>query len=135
MDEQSFRELLLCLATAWNKADTDTALACFSIDGIYMQPPSIHIFEGYSQLKVLFSTLQPGNNFIWHSIWFDKKTQTGAGEYTFKIHETHGVAIIKLNNYKIQLWREYQWHGNLSWEKFISTDSKSFGMTINNFKY
>ena len=135
MDEQSFRDLLLRLANAWNEADVDSALACFTVDAIYMQPPAIYIFEGYDQLRVIFSTLHPESNFIWHTIWFDPKTQTGAGEFTFKVHEAHGVVTIKLNNQKIQLWREYQWQGNLSWEQFISTDSRNFCLTINNFKY
>jgi hypothetical protein len=134
MDEQKFKELLLHLATAWNEADIAMALACFTIDGIYMQPPGVHIFKGYDQLKVLFSTLRPEDNFLWHSIWFDPKTQTGSGEFTFKVHEAHGVAIIELNNEKIQLWREYQWHGCLPWDRFISTDSKDFLLTLENFK-
>ena len=134
MDEANFKDLLLSLATAWNDADVEMALVCFTLDGIYMQPPGIHIIKGYDQLKIMFSTLKPADNFAWHSIWFDPNTQSGAGEFTYKVNEAHGVAIIELKNEKIQLWREYQWHGCLPWDRFISNDSKDFLLTIENFK-
>jgi len=134
MNEAKFKDLLLSLATAWNGADIEMALNCFTLDGIYMQPPGIHIFIGHDQLKIMFSTLIPGDNFVWHAIWFNPETQSGAGEFTFKVNEAHGVAIIELKNEKIHLWREYQWHGCLSWERFISRDSKEFLLTIENFR-
>jgi len=134
MNEQDFRDILFLLANAWNNADIETALACFSSDCIYMQPPDAYIFKGRDQLKVVFSRLQREENFTWHSIWFDPKTQTGVGEFSYKIHEAHGIVTIELKNGKIKLWREYQWQGCLSWDEFISIEDKDFQLTINNFK-
>jgi hypothetical protein len=133
MKIQEFRNLLMKLADAWNAADPYESLSFFTHDGVFMQPPGIHIFRGYDQLRILFESLKPGTNFSWHSIWFDEGTQTGAGEFTFRINEAHGVAAIELDDGKIKMWREYQWESHLSWEQFISTD-RSFRMTIGNFK-
>ena len=132
MDEKSFQDFLKDLAEAWNKGETEKALGFFTLDALYMQPPGIYIFQGYDQLNVLFSSLTPGDNFSWHSIWFNSGTQSGAGEFTFRVNNAHGVAVIETDHGKIKLWREYQWQGNLPWEQFISVN-RSFQLTINNF--
>ena len=132
MDEKTFQDFLQDLAEAWNKGETDKALEFFTLDAIYMQPPGICFFQGYDQLNVLFSSLKPGENFTWHSIWFNSGTQSGAGEFTFRINKAHGIAVIETYQGKIKLWREYQWQGSLHWEQFIAVD-RSFQLTSKNF--
>src|SRR5512142_859205 len=119
MDAQKFRDLLIFLANAWNNADINAALDCFTSDAVYMQPPDAYIFKGYEQLEVLFSVLHPEENFTWPSVWIDSRTQTGAGGFSFKIQEAPGVVSIQLKDEKIWLWREYQWQGCLPWNQFI----------------
>lgn len=98
-----------------------------------MEPPDRHFFETHAELEILFDTLCPGNNMEWHHIWFDEETQTGVGEYTFGMNQTHGVAVIKLEQGQIKLWREYQWHGLMSWEDFTNFENKTFDCTVKNY--
>lgn len=133
MNSSEFRVLLTTVAQAWNEADTKKALNCFTDDAIYMEPPDRHFFQKRTELEVLFDTLYPGNNMKWHSIWFDEKTQNGAGEYTFGMDQTHGVAVIEMEHGRIKLWREYQWYGAMSWEDFINHENKRFDCTVENF--
>lgn len=121
------------IAQAWNEADTVMATNCFTVDGIYMEPPDRHFFQGQDQLSALFATLVPGNNMEWHYIWFDEQSQMGAGEFTFACGQAHGVAVIEIENEKIKLWREYQWHGHMPWSEFTAYKNKNFQYTIENY--
>jgi ketosteroid isomerase-like protein len=132
MNAVEFRDLVNTVADAWNEADTVSAADCFADDAIYMEPPDRHFFQGRVQLLALFSMLHPGNNMQWHHIWFDEQSQVGAGEFTFAHDQVHGVAIIEVEEQKIKLWREYQWHGHMSWQRFIAHENKTFQCTIDN---
>lgn len=132
MKTSEFRHLVLTVAQAWNEADTDKAVNCFTTDAIYMEPPDRHFFQGHTQLWTLFSTLRPGNNMKWHHIWFNEQSQIGAGEFTFAEDQAHGAAIIEVEEGKIKLWREYQWHGRLSWAQFVDPENKTFDYTFKN---
>jgi ketosteroid isomerase-like protein len=46
MDHDAFVKLMQTLAAAWNAGDTDRALACFSDDAVYMEPPGEQRYEG-----------------------------------------------------------------------------------------
>lgn len=130
MNAVGFRELLTAVSQAWNEADTNRALTYFTEDAIYMEPPDRHYFRGHAELKMLFDTLCPGDNMKWHGSWFDAETQSGAGEFTFGTNQTHGVAIIELDEDQIKLWREYQWHGLMPWADFINPEHKMFEYTV-----
>ncbi len=134
MNVSEFRKLMITVAQAWNEADAVRATNCFTEDGIYMEPPDCHFFQGHDQLFVLFATLVPGNNMEWHHIWFDEQSQVGAGEFTFASGQAHGVAVIEIENGKIKSWREYQWHGNMPWSQFTAYKNKVFHCTIENYR-
>lgn len=132
MNHDEFCRLALRLSAAWNAADIESALDCFTLDGIYMQPPDVHFFQGHDQLRLLFTLLQPGNNWLWHGLWFDEVTQTGVGEFTFHEHEAHGVAVLFLRDSRVSMWREYQWHGSMLWREFITPEHHRFRLTVDN---
>lgn len=133
MTSSEFYCLLTTVAESWNEADVVRAVDCFTDDAIYMEPPDRHFFQGRAQLIRLFATLSPGKNMEWHHIWFDERSQVGAGEFTFAQGQAHGVAVIEVEEGKIKLWREYQWHGDMPWVRFLTHESKTFQCTIEHY--
>jgi hypothetical protein len=133
MDGDGFKRLAQRLAAAWDAADTQAALDCFTPNGVYMQPPNAHIFVGHEELRGLFSDLRPGNNWQWHDLWFDRVSQKGVGEFTFLERVAHGVAVLELRDRRIAVWREYQWHGSMSWHEFISPEKSRYRVTFANY--
>ena len=135
MNTQEFIELLNTIAKAWNKADAVRAIECFTEDAIYMEPPDQHFFQGREQLLALFRTLSPNDNWQWHNIWFDEKSQTGAGEFTFAKDQAHGVAVIEIDGGRVKLWREYQWHGQMPWDQFADWKNRKYKYTFANYPH
>ena len=122
MDGERFRSLLETIARAWNEGDTNAALACFTDDARYTEPPDSQHYEGREQLYEFFGGEDPPPmSMAWHTILFDEDRQMGAAEYTFTGTNTyHGVVVIRLRDDRISNWREYQHRSELGWEDFTA---------------
>ena len=110
MDGASFRQLLETIAGAWNEGHTATALACFTDDARYTEPPDRQRYEGRQELFEFFGGDNPPRMWMaWHTIVFDRDQQIGAAEYTYTGTNTyHGVVVIRLRDDLVANWREYQ---------------------------
>ncbi len=128
-----FQGLLESLAGAWSRQDTDAALACFTDDALYMQPPDQQLYRGTSELRLLFDGLKPGTVMKFHHFAFDPDSQDGFAEFSFgrSGSETavHGVVRIALSERRISLWREYFESGPASFEDFIKIEGKTWKWT------
>ena len=60
LDAAAFREMMNRLADGWSQQNTDQALACFTEDAIYIEPPDIQFYKGHSELRPYFAALKPG---------------------------------------------------------------------------
>jgi hypothetical protein len=78
----AFREMMNRVADGWSQQNTDQALACFTEDAIYIEPPDIQFYKGHSELRPYFAALKPGTFMRFHNLWFDEGRQIGAGEYS-----------------------------------------------------
>lgn len=131
-----FKELMDNIARGWSDQDTDLALSSFDEDVIYMEPPDIQYYRGHEQLRPYFDALEPRHKMVFHNLWFDENSQTGAGEYTFsygKDTADTGIVVVELKNGKIVFWREYQRKGPVDFKKFLSTDLKKWQWHIGNY--
>jgi SnoaL-like domain len=132
-----FREMMNRLADGWSQQNTDQALACFTEDAIYMEPPDIQFYKGHSQLRPYFAALKQGTFMRFRNLWFDEGHQIGAGEYSFgEVNEptaNHGVVVVELRDRRIAFWREYQQKGPTSFERFLDTKDKRWRWTIENY--
>src|SRR3972149_2783323 len=130
LNVQEFYALMEQLARAWSQQDTDSALACFSQDAVYLEPPDIQFYQGHEQLRPYFAALKPGAFMHFHNLWFDETKQVGAGEYSFgmtgKATADHGIAVVALRSGKIAVWREYQRKGPSGFQDFIGTEGKTW---------
>jgi hypothetical protein len=122
MDAAGFRSLLETVRRAWVDGDTEAALACFTDDARYTEPPDAQHYQGRQQLWEFFGGDDPPPmSMSWHTVVFDEELQMGAGEYTFTGTRTyHGVAVIRLRKERISNWREYQHPSDLDWESFTA---------------
>jgi hypothetical protein len=71
-----------------------------------------------------------------HNLWFNKSTQSGAGEFTFSFGKDSsdvGVAIVELENGKIKFWREYHKKGPTDFNDFLRTQDKNWKWHIGNY--
>jgi ketosteroid isomerase-like protein len=125
------------LARAWTEQDTEAALACFTPDAIYMEPPDAQLFVGYEQLRPYFAALQPGTRMSFHHLWLDEETQVGAGEFTFAMagreQADHGVAVVQLRSGRIASWHEYQRKGPSEFADFLAQDGKIWQWHAGNY--
>jgi ketosteroid isomerase-like protein len=137
LNAQEFCALMEQLARAWSQQDTDSALACFSQDAVYMEPPDIQIYQGHEQLRLYFAALTPGTFMRFHNLWFDETKQVGAGEYSFgsagKAMADHGIVVVELRDGKIAFWREYQRKGPSVFQDFIGIEGKTWQWHIGNY--
>src|SRR4030095_9377751 len=83
LNAAEFRQMMKRLANGGSKKNTDQALACFTEDAIYIEPPDIQFYKGHSELRPYFAALKPGTFMRFHNLWFDESGQTGAGHYFF----------------------------------------------------
>jgi hypothetical protein len=122
VDGEGFRRLLDRIARAWNEGDTQTALACFTDNARYTEPPDEQHYVGRDELSTFFGGEDPPPmSMAWHTILFDPETQMGAAEYTFIGTNTyHGVVVIKVRGDRVANWREYQHRSDLDWEGFTA---------------
>src|SRR5262245_8958582 len=137
LDAAEFREMMNRLADGWSQQKTDQALACFTEDATYIEPPDIQFYKGHSQLRPYFAALKPGTFMRFHNLWFDEADQIGAGEYSFgEVNEPtadHGIVVVELRDGLISFWREYQQKGPNSFERFLDTKDKPWRWTIENY--
>lgn len=132
MKKETFEQLLQQVANGWSEGDAAQAADCFTDEAVYMEPPDKQLFIGREQLFNYFggdTGRSKPMQMYWHNIMFNEDTQTGAGEFTFVMdNQTHGVAVISVQDNKIASWREYLWTGDLSFEEFLD-QQKTFAYT------
>jgi len=132
-----FRELLQKVERGWSTQDTALALAAFTADAVYMEPPNLQLFRGHLELRPYFGALTPGTFMRFHRVFFDEATQTGVGEYSFgregEKTAIHGVAVVEVRDGRIAFWREYQRKGPQPFEDFLATAGKDWQWTIRNY--
>lgn len=131
-----FKTLMNNVAQGWSTLDTDLALSSFDEDAIYMEPPNVQYFRGHDQLRPYFDELEEHHQMVFHQLWFDETTQTGAGEFTFSYGEATasvGIAIVELKNGKISFWREYFREGPTDFTDFLRIEGKEWEWHIGNY--
>ncbi|HUF38027.1 MAG TPA: nuclear transport factor 2 family protein [Anaerolineales bacterium] len=137
MKASQFVDLMHRLAAAWTEQDTDAALACFTPDAVYLEPPDVQFYRGHDQLRAYFGALTAGTTMRFHQLWFDEAAQTGAGEFTFGHvnNETadHGVVVVELAGGRIAVWREYPRKGPAEFESFAGSEGKDWQWHIGNY--
>lgn len=137
LNTQEFQTLMERLARAWSQQDTETALACFTLDAVYIEPPDIQFYTGHEQLRPYFAALQPGTFMHFHNLWFDEPDQAGAGEFSFGISgqatADHGIIVVELRDGQIAFWREYQRQGPSAFKDFIAITGKTWQWHIENY--
>jgi ketosteroid isomerase-like protein len=128
-----FDKVMSALAEAWSKRDTSAALACFTADAVYMQPPDLQLYRGTAELEKLFRGIRPGTVMQFHALAFDAGRQSGFGEFSFgrqgAAKADHGVVVVQLRDGRIASWREYFQEGPGSFADFIRIDGKTWKWT------
>lgn len=131
-----FKDLMNNVAEGWSNQDTELALGSFHKEVVYMEPPNIQYYSGIDQLRPYFDALEARHSMIFHNLWFDEATQTGAGEYTFsgggETSDT-GMVMVQIRDGKIIFWREYQRKGPTDFSDFIDSENKEWKWTIENY--
>ncbi|MFN8233982.1 MAG: nuclear transport factor 2 family protein [Actinomycetota bacterium] len=121
LDRAAFVAMMDDVADAWMRGDTDRALARFSDDARYVEPPDVQRYVGRDELRVYFGGDDPPPmSLAWHHLVFDEVEQVGAAEYTYRGQgsTSNGVALIRIEDDLIADWREYQARSELDWETF-----------------
>jgi hypothetical protein len=122
LDRSAFVALMDDIADAWIRGDTERALARFTEDARYLEPPDVQRYVGRDELRTYFGGDDPPPmSLTWHHLLFDEAEQLGAAEYTYTGESTyHGVALIRIDGDRIADWREYQVRSDLDWERFAA---------------
>lgn len=132
-----FEDVMRRLARSWSVQDTEAAVACFTPDAIYTEPPDVQLYRGHAQLRRYFGALKPGTFMRFHNLWFDERSQMGAGEFSFgregKDTADVGIAVVRMERGRIAKWREYHRKGPADFDRFISTENKTFRWHIGNY--
>jgi ketosteroid isomerase-like protein len=118
VERTEFVTLMQAIADAWNEGDTPRALACFTDDAVYMEPPDRQRYEGRDELFAFFGGDDPPPmSMVWHHLLVDG--DVGIGEYTYRgDRQFHGIAIVQLRDGKVRRWREYERESALDWSEF-----------------
>ena len=134
---QQFTALMDRLAQAWSGLDAESALACFTPDAVYMEPPNIQFYQGHDQLRAYFGALTAGTYLRYHNVWFDEASQHGCVEFSFGVEgkptADHGIIVIELRDGLIALWREYVRQGPSDFQTFVALDGKEWQWHIGNY--
>ena len=137
INTQQFTALMTTLADAWASQATDTAVACFTPDAVYMQPPNIQFYTGHDQLRAYFGALEPDTYLTYQHLWFNEAEQTGCVEFSFGVHgrpkADHGIAVLQLDGGLIAHWREYVQPGPADFTAFTATHGKDWEWHIGNY--
>lgn len=130
---QDFDGLMRELAAAWEVQDTPRALACFTSDATYMQPPDQQLYRGTRELEKLFDGLQPSTFMALHEVAFDQRRQVGFAEFSFgrtgSGSAVHGVVVVRLRDGRIASWREYFESGPEAFSDFVAEEGKQWKWT------
>jgi SnoaL-like domain len=120
LDREAFVALMEGVADAWNRGDSRRALARFSDDARYVEPPDEQRYAGRDELWTFFGGEDPpAMSLTWRHLVFDEHEQIGAAEYTYTGGRTyHGIALVRIDEGLIADWREYQYPSELDWETF-----------------
>lgn len=134
IDRAAFVGLMTRVAEGWTRQDTELALSAFAEDALYTEPPDLQIYRGREELRIFFDRVAPGATMKWRNLWFDQDAGFGAGEYSFKnggrTTAVHGVAVVKIVNGEIKIWREYQRRGAVEFDDFHNPDDKDWRTTV-----
>ena len=134
MDRAAFVRLMTRVAEGWTRQDTALALSAFAEDALYTEPPDFQIYRGREELRIFFDRVAPGATMTWHHLWFDQDAGFGAGEYSFKnggrATAVHGVAVVKVVDGEIKVWREYQRRGAVDFGDFHNPEDKDWRTTV-----
>jgi hypothetical protein len=134
---EAFTELIATVAKGWMTQRPELALACFSPEAVYLEPPDIQLFIGHDQLRPYFAAVPAGTEMTIHRVWFDPVTQTGSFEYTFagpgRQIASHGMTAISLVDGRIQEWCEFQREGPRAWRDFRALAEKNWRWTAENY--
>jgi len=136
VSQEQFEKLMNNVVKGWSTQNTKLALSSFDEDAIYMEPPNIQYYRGHEQLKPYFEELTNDHKMVFHNLWFDPSTQTGAGEFTFsygKDTADTGIAVVEIKNGKIAFWREYHKKGPMDFEEYIGIENKTWDWHIGNY--
>lgn len=137
INHQQFAELMQRLAQAWGAQDTEAAVACFTPDAIYMQPPDVQFYTGHAQLQAYFGALKPGTYLRYANLWFDENQQVGCVEFSFGVEgkstADHGTIVVELQDGLIAHWREYVQKGSANFAEFKASDGKAWQWHIGNY--
>jgi ketosteroid isomerase-like protein len=132
-----FVALMQQVARAWAALDADAAVACFTPDAVYMQPPNVQFYSGHDQLRAYFGALTSSTYLNFHNLWFDEAKQTGCAEFSFGVAgkpiADHGTIIVELRDGVIAHWREYVQKGPAPFADFIATADKDWQWHIGNY--
>ncbi len=83
MEHDAFVRLMETIAESWNTGDTERALACFTDDAVYMEPPDEQRYEGRDELYEFFGgAAPPPMHLAWHHLVVDG--YVGVAEYTYR---------------------------------------------------
>ena len=132
-----FAGLIGTLGDAWEALDTEAAVACFTSDAVYMQPPDQQLFRGHDELRAYFSPLRSGTSFRVEAWWFNEGAQRGAIEFVFGLatddEADHGVAVVDVTGGRIARWREYLQRGPADTERFSAVAGKQWRWHAGNY--
>jgi hypothetical protein len=119
MNHAEFVALMEEIRASWIAGDTNRALACFTDDCVYLEPPDEQRYEGREELFEYFGGHDPPPmDLVWHHLAVDG--DVGAAEYTYRgEHQYHGVALVHLREGRIDRWREYQVRSELDYDAFV----------------
>jgi hypothetical protein len=127
LDSAGFDRLLERVAEAWRTGRPDDAVSCFASDIVYVEPGGRQAYRGLDMIRDLSGGDDPSPmDMRWHTTLFDKARQLGAGEYTFRgQRQFHGFVLVQVQNGRIHLWREYQYHDEGPWSEFVGDSALS----------
>lgn len=128
-----FEDLMNSVAIGWSIQDTEMALSSFAVDAIYMEPPSSQLYRGHEELRPFFDALNKSNRMTFHNLWFDEKSQSGVGEFTFSSGtdtSSVGVVVVEITDGKISFWREYFTSGPTDFKEFLKIEDKNWKWTV-----
>ena len=132
-----FRDLMSEVADAWGRLDPEAAVACFTKDAEYMQPPDVQFYEGRAPLRSYFGALTEGTYLEFHGLWFDQARQVGCVEFSFGVRgrptADHGAIVVGLRDGLIASWREYVQSGPADFEEFVAAGDKPWQWHIGNY--
>ena len=81
--------------------------------------------------------LEPGTYLDLHGVWFDEASQSGIAEFSFGVRgrdaADHGVVVAGVRDGRIAWWREYHRPGPAGFDRFISTEDKTWDWHAGNY--